>query len=198
VSIRALALLVVLASSAALAQTEFTLYELLPPETHRFAIVYDVSSSTEGANFFLNPIRRGSKASDESVIDLATGKELKFETVDGKAAKASGIRPEATPDDSLFLKVYFAAPVPKEGEARIRIIKTYEDAPSYYPQGDRLVFDRPLGIRRNVVVLPAGYELIGSTVPSIVSMQADGRIRVSMLNDRDDQLPVKITGRKLP
>lgn len=195
---RSLALLIALAAEAAFAQTEFTVYELLLPETHRFAIVYDVSSSTEGATFFLNPIRRGSKASDESVLDLATGKELKFETVDGKAVKATGIRPASTPDDSLFLKVYFAAPVPKDGEARIRIIKTYEDAPSYYPQGDRLVFDRPLGIRRNVVVLPAGYELIGSTVPSIVSTQPDGRVRVSMLNDRDDQLPVKIVGRRLP
>jgi len=48
------------------------------------------------------------------------------------------------------------------------------------------------------VVLPAGYELIGSSVPSIVSTQPDGRVRISMLNDRDDQLPVKITGRKLP
>ena len=192
------ALLLTVATGVAFAQPDFTVYELLPPETHRFAIVYDVSSSTEGATFFLNPIRRGSTASDESVIDLVTGKQLKFETFDGKAAKASGIRPATTPDDSLFLKVSFASPVPKDGEARIRIIKTYEDAPSYYPQGDRLVFDRPLGIRRNVVVLPAGYELIGSTSPSIVSTQADGRIRVSMLNDRDDQLPVKITGRRLP
>jgi hypothetical protein len=32
----------------------------------------------------------------------------------------------------------------------------------------------------------------------MVSMDADGRVRVSFLNDRDDQLPVKITGRKLP
>ncbi len=196
-SIRALVLLA-LAGGTAFAQSEFTVYELLPPETHRFAIVYDVSSSTEGASFFLNPIRRGSKASDESVIDLATGKELKFETVDGKTAKASGIRPAATPDDSLYLKVYFAAPVPKEGQARIRIIKTYEDAASYYSQGDRLVFDRPLGIRRNVVVLPSGFELIGCSVPSIVSTQPDGRVRVSMINDRDDQLPVKIIGRRLP
>ena len=61
-----------------------------------------------------------------------------------------------------------------------------------------VVFDRPLGIRRNVVVLPSGYELIGCSVPAIVSTQPDGRLRVSMLNDRDDQLPVKITGRRLP
>jgi hypothetical protein len=164
----------------AFAQHEFTVYELLAPDTHKFAIIYDVSFFKEGAQFYLNPIRKGSTVSEERVIDLATGKALKFENVDGN------------------LKVYFAAPIPKQGVARFRIYKTYEDAPSYYAQGDRIVFDRPLGVRRNVVVLPAGYELTGSSVPSIVSLQPDGRLRVSMLNDRDDQLPVKITGRKLP
>jgi hypothetical protein len=193
-----LLLLLALAGGAAFAQREFTVYDLLPPDTHKFAIVYDVTSSTEGAKFYLNPIRPGSKVSDESVIDLATGKPLKFGNVDGKTAKTLGVRRANTADDALFLKVDFAAPVPKDGEARFRILKTYEDAPSYYAEGDKLIFDRPLGIRRNVVVLPAGYELIGSSVPSIVSVQADGRVRVSMLNDRDDQLPVKIVGRRLP
>ncbi len=193
-----LLLLTLLGGGAAFGQREFTVYELLPPETHRFAIVYDVSTSTEGAKFYLNPIRPGSKLSDERVIDLATGKELKFGNIDGKAAKAAGVRRANVADEDLFLKVDLAVPVPKNGQARIRIYKVYEDAASYGAQGDRIVFDRPLGIRRNVVVLPAGYELIGSSVPSIVSTQPDGRVRVSMLNDRDDQLPVKITGRRLP
>ena len=43
-----------------LASNEFTLYELLPPETHQFAITYDVTQDKEGADFFLNPIRPGS------------------------------------------------------------------------------------------------------------------------------------------
>ncbi|HMD48255.1 MAG TPA: hypothetical protein VKG79_04115 [Bryobacteraceae bacterium] len=191
-----LCILPLLAASVARAENDFTVYELLAPQTHKFAIVYDVATSEEGARFYLNPIRRGSKASDERVIDLATNQPLKFETVDAKAARESGLH-GTVPDDSLFLKVYLAAPVPKTGQARIRIFKTYEDAPSYFAEGDRIVFDRPLGIKRNVVVLPAGYELIGSTVPAIVSIQPDGRVRVSMLNDRDDQLPVKIIGRKL-
>ena len=46
--------------------------------------------------------------------------------------------------------------------------------------------------------LPKGYELVGSASPGIVSTGPDGRVRVSFLNDRDDQLPVRITGRKLP
>src|ERR1700731_599740 len=87
----------------AFGQHEFTVYELLAPDTHRFAITYDVSTSVEGAPFYVNPIRKGSKVSDERVIDLATGKELKFE------------------GDGQTLKVHLAAPVPKGGVARIRI-----------------------------------------------------------------------------
>jgi hypothetical protein len=39
---------------------------------------------------------------------------------------------------------------------------------------------------------------VGSASPAIVSTDADGRVRLSFLNDRDDQLPVKITARRLP
>ena len=102
-------------------------------------------------------------------------------------------------DTALFLKVHLPGPVPKNGETRIRILKTYTDAPSYYVSSSgNLVFDRPLWIKRNTVVLPAGWELIGCASPGIVSTQADGRVRVSFLNDRDDQLPVKIIARRLP
>src|SRR6266508_2687943 len=41
---------------------DFTLYELLAPDSHRFAITYDVTTAKEGDLFFLNPIREGSIA----------------------------------------------------------------------------------------------------------------------------------------
>jgi hypothetical protein len=91
-----------------------------------------------------------------------------------------------------------AGPVPKGGETRIRIFKTYADAPSYSLTDGKLFFVRPLGIKRNVVVLPKGWELVECASPGIVSTDADGRVRVSFLNDRDDQLPVKIVARRLP
>jgi hypothetical protein len=181
-----------------MASDEFTLYELLPPETHQFAITYDVTEAREGAQYFFNPIRPGSTASKERVIERSTGKELKFETVSGKDAKASGLVSPKTADDAQFIKVNLPGPVPKGGETRIRISKTYTDAPSYYVKDGQLVFERPLGIKRNVVVLPQGWELVGCASPAIVSTGADGRIRVSFLNDRDDQLPVKIVARRLP
>jgi len=182
----------------AFAADEFTLYELLAPETHQFAITYDVAATREGAQFFFNPVRHGSTASKERVMDRSTGKDLKFETVIGKDAKATGLVPAQTADDAQFIKVYLPAPVPSGGETRIRIFKTYTDAPSYYVKDGLLVFDRPLGIKRNVVVLPAGWELVGCTSPAIVSTDSVSRVTVSFVNDRDDQLPVKITARRLP
>src|SRR5256886_9144978 len=65
----------------------YTRYELLAPETHQFKIYYEVTETRAGAHFHFNQIREGSEASDESVIDLATGKPLKFEVVSGAQAK---------------------------------------------------------------------------------------------------------------
>jgi len=182
----------------AFAADDYTLYELLPPDTHQFAITYDVTVTREGAKYFFNPIRPGSTATKERVIERSTGKDLKFETVNGKDAKATGEVSARANDEDLFLKVTLPGPVPHGGQTRIRIFKTYADAPSYYEKDGLLVFDRPLGIKRNTVVLPQGWELVGSASPAIVSTGPDGRIHLSFLNDRDDQLPVKITARRLP
>jgi hypothetical protein len=171
-------LALLLIGTTGFAADEFTLYELLPPETHQFAITYDVTATREGSPYFLNPIRPGSVATKERVIERSSGKELKFE--------------------AEFIKVTLPGPVPKGGETRIRIFKTYTDAASYTLNGDQLVFSRPLGIKRNVVVLPKGWELRECASPAIVSTDADGRVRLSFLNDRDDQLPVKIVARRLP
>lgn len=190
--------LLLLIGLPAVAADEFTLYELLPPETHQFAITYDVTATQEGAPFFFNPIRPGSVATKERVIDRSTGKELKFEVVSGKDAKATGLVPQQTQDKDEFIQVHLSASVPKGGETRIRIFKTYADAASYTLADGKLVFTRPLGIKRNVVVLPKGWELIECASPGIISTDEDGRVRVSFLNDRDDQLPVKIVARRLP
>jgi hypothetical protein len=195
---QALAFVLLFLASAAMTADEFTLYELLAPDTHQFAITYDVTQNREGAALFFNPIRPGSIASKESVIARATGADLPFEIVGGKEAKASGLVSEKTADDAKFIRVHLPGPVPKGGQTRIRIIKTYTDAASYYLRDGQLVFERPLGIKRNVVLIPKGWELIGSGSPAIVSIDDDGRVRVSFLNDRDDQLPVKIIGRRLP
>jgi hypothetical protein len=195
---KAVLLAALLITSTALASDEFTLYDLLAPETHQFAITYDVTQPREGAELFFNPIRPGSVASKERVLARATGKELPFEVVSGKEAKASGLVDPKTPDDAQFIRVHLPSPVPKGGETRIRIIKTYTDAASYGLKEGLLTFERPLGIKRNVVLLPKGFELVGCASPGIVSTDPDGRVRVSFVNDRDDRLPVKIVARRLP
>jgi hypothetical protein len=180
-----------------MAADEFTLYELLPPDTHQFAITYDVTETREGATLFFNPIRPGSVATKERVTFRATGEELPFEVVSGKEAKAGGLSEKAA-DDAQFIRVHLPSAIPKGGQARIRIVKTYTDAPSYYLKGDELVFERLLGIKRNVVLLPKGWEVVGCASPAMISIDADGRMRVSFVNDRDDQLPVRIVARRLP
>jgi hypothetical protein len=151
-----------------------------------------------GARVFLNPIRRGATATDERVVLRRTGEALKFTVVTGAQARTEGRAEPDTASDDRFLRVELPEPVPRGGETRLRIFKTYADAKSYFAEGDRVVFDRGLSIRRNVVVLPAGYELVGSAVPAIVGTAADGRVRVSFVNDRDDVLPVRVIGRRLP
>jgi hypothetical protein len=72
------------------------------------------------------------------------------------------------------------------------IEKTYEDAKSYFVEGQELVFDRSLGIKRNSVVLPPGYVLVSCNYPSQVAQEADGRIRISFLNVTPGQAPLKL------
>ena len=54
----------------------YTRYELLAPGSAKFRIIYEVTATTSGANYYFNPIRKGSVATDESVIDRASGKPL--------------------------------------------------------------------------------------------------------------------------
>jgi hypothetical protein len=161
-------------------EDDYTRYELLAPESAQFRIYYEVTATTPGARFFYNTIRRGSIATDERVVDLATGQELKWEVVSGKDARTAG-HPTADPDTE-YIKVHLARPIAQGGEARLLIDKTYKDAKSYYKDGDTIVFDRSLGIRRNTIVLPAGYRVISSNVPSQVIPTADGRVQLSFMN----------------
>jgi hypothetical protein len=92
-----------------------------------------------------------------------------------------------------YIRVTLARPVPPDdGEARILIRKTYEDSASYFMRGDTIVFARPLGIKRNAVVLPAGYELVASSYPAQVLQEPDGRIGISFWNDAPGEADVLI------
>src|SRR5580698_7762974 len=160
---------------------EYTRYELLTPESASFKIYYEVTATTPGAKFFYNPIRKGSAASDEAVFDSMTGAPLRFEVVSGAEARKDPLMSDADADTS-YIKISLARPVPQDGQGRVLILKTYKDAKSYYREGDAIVFNRPLSIRRNKIVLPAGYELVGCNVASQILPEPDGRIAISFLN----------------
>ncbi len=170
---------------------EYTRYELLVPESASFAIHYEVTATTAGAKYFYNPIRKGSVARGESVIDVMTGQPLHFEIVGGEdAAKDPLMKAEDKSVD--YIKVTLPRPVPPEGQARLLILKTYKDAKSYYRESDEIVFNRSLSIPRNSVVLPAGYELVACNVPSQVQAEPDGRIAISFMNGSGAEAPLVV------
>ena len=187
------------APSAPPAQTEadeYTRYELLGPGTGRFRILYEVTATTPGATVFFNPIRKGSVATDERVRDRLSGKLLDFSIVGGREAKAGGLA-DADPDER-YIAVQLPRRVPANGgEVRLLIDKTYQDPKSYVVEAEEVVFTRSLGIKRNAVVLPAGYELVSCNVPAQVATEADGRIVVSFVNTFPGPAAVVIKGRRL-
>jgi len=174
---------------------EYTRYELLAPGSAKFKITYEVTATTAGAKYYYNPIRKGSTATEESVLDVMTGKPLKFEVVSGADARKDALMSDADLDTN-YIKVTLARPVPTNGRGRILIIKTYEDAKSYFVDGKTIVFDRPLGVRRNKVVLPPGYEVVGLTVPSQLLTESDGRISISFMNNNGGPAPLIIRATK--
>ncbi|MEO7457169.1 MAG: hypothetical protein ABIY52_12975 [Gemmatimonadaceae bacterium] len=184
-------------------QTEadaYTRYELLAPGSAKFRIIYEVTATSAGAAYYYNPIRKGSVATDESVVDRATGKPLAFDVVGVNEARAGGVRSSDT--SQTYIRVKLTRPVaPDGGEQRVLILKTYEDTTSYFKRGDTIVFTRPLGIKRNAVVLPKGYELVSSTFPAQVLQEPDGRVGISLWNGKPSEAAVTmraVPSRELP
>jgi hypothetical protein len=82
------------------------------------------------------------------------------------------------------------------GSVRLRISETYTDPARYRLVGDELIWDRAFGRARNAVVLPAGWRLTHSSIPAVVSLTEDGRIRLDFVNPRPDQIEVLIVARR--
>src|SRR2546421_11313586 len=195
-------LLVILAAFGAtrgqyISADTYTRYELLAPESHQFKIYYEVTETRAGARYHFNQIREGSEASDETVIDLATGQALKFEVVSGAQAKIDSPN-ENFPATAHYIKVYLAHAISAGGEYRLAITKTYKDDKSYYSEADRIVFKRSLGIPRDSIVLPAGYEIVSCSVATQVLKEPDGRLKLAFVNPGSGgQLEVTIKARKV-
>jgi hypothetical protein len=172
---------------------DYTRYELQDPATQSFRIYYYVTATTPGARYYFNTIRRGAEETVHGVYDPVTGGKLEWEIVEGRAARALGMSNADTAD--RYIKVRLPRPVPEHGEGRVLIDKTYRDPASVLVRDGRLVFSRSLGIKRNSVVLPAGYELVGVNYPSQIAQEPDGRIKVSYMNPGPAAVPYRVTAR---
>jgi len=162
--------LVLVSAASALAQPgaqvedEYVRYELLAPSTNSFRVIHDLSVVTPGATTYADVIPARSQASDISVIDLMSGTPLVFSRTNGR------------------ITVTLARPVPKDGQARIRILETLKDQISYRQLGQDIDFAHPTSIRRFAVVLPSGFELTRADIPVQVIQEADGRIAANFMN----------------
>jgi hypothetical protein len=176
---------------------DYTRYELLAPGSGKFRILYEVTATTPGATQFFNVIRKGSVASDEAVYDRMTGAPLRFDEVGQEVARAGGLGGQGPIDpEQKYIRIWLARPVPDDGEGRLLIDKTYYDPKSYFEASGEIVFSRGLGIKRNAVVLPAGYELVNCNYPSQVLQQADGRVAIAFWNNTPPEAPLMLRARR--
>ncbi len=185
---------------------DYTRYELLDPASASFRILYEVTATTPGARHFWNPIRKGSVASNESVTDPVSGEPLKFTEVSGTEARANGLG--GADPDTRYIQIDLPRAVPAQGEVRLLIDKTYKDEKSYFvePATGFIVFSRSLGIKRNSVLLPPGYEVVACNYPSQVIPEAGAvaggsarasRLLLSFMNVGPDPVSYVVKARKI-
>lgn len=149
------------------ATDQYARYELGAPDTATVHVSYEVSATTAGATRYVDPIRPGTTVSQASATDLMTGQPLK-------------VTPSGT-----ALVVTLLRPVPQKGQGRIRIdktVKTLQGVAGYTLTQGLGVFTEALNTRRGIVVLPAGFELVGCNMPSQVLTEPDGRVSVAFMN----------------
>jgi hypothetical protein len=172
-------------------------YFLQPPDTHAFALYHDYTETRPGIGAYVNVVRAGSRASNPAARLLDTGEELKVEELKGSQVIAEKLDTggDSILPDSDAVVIRFPA-VRKGQSVRLRISETYTDAGRYYMSGDEFVWDRVLGRPRNAVVLPAGWYLTASSIPAVVTMTEDGRVRLDYNNPRPDEIAVLLKGRK--
>lgn len=153
-----------LASAQTRVEDEYVRYELLAPSTSSFRITHDLSVVTPGVTTYSDGIPVRSQASDVAVIDLMSGTPLVFDQTNAR------------------INITLGRPVPKGGQARIRIVETLRDQISYRQLGQDIAFEHPSSVRRLAVVLPNSFELIGANAPVQVIQEADGRITASYMS----------------
>jgi hypothetical protein len=84
-----------------------------------------------------------------------------------------------------------------EGQSvRVRVQETYTDPVGYLLENSELVWKRTLGRPFNDVTLAAGWMLTSVNTPAIISLDAEGRVKLRFTNVRNDELSVVIRAKK--
>jgi hypothetical protein len=142
-------------------------------------------------------VRKGSVVSpDAKMIDLDTGADLVTHSVAGKDVNALGYYPNKVEPDSVAVQGDLAHPIEEGQSARIRVQETYTDPVGYVLDNGELLWKRTLGRPLNIVTLPAGWMLTSVNTPAIISLDAEGRVRLRFTNIRNDELSVVIRAKK--
>ena len=160
-------------------EDEYVRYELLAPDTNGVRMTYDFALVTAGATSYSLQNPEGSKPSEISVTDLMTGAPLAFKTNGGT------------------IDITLVRPVPKDGQTRLRIARTYADSKSYFRKGNDITFTRTVAVRRAAIVLPKGCELVGANIPVQVIQDSDGRLVANFMNLYPVDVPLEVTARAL-
>ncbi len=171
-------------------------YWLLEPDSHQFRISHDFTVSKVGQKFVHSFVRKGSVVTKSIVIDLNTGKELETYNVTGKSVNALGYYPTPTDADSVVVQGNLDHALTQGESVRVRVIETYTDPVGYQIHDGELVWDRRLGRPYNDVALPPGWMLTSVSVPSIVSLDSEGRVLCRFTNPRTDEVHVILKARQ--
>jgi hypothetical protein len=172
-------------------------YWLLDPATHQFRISHDFTVARTGQASVHSFVRKGSVvAPDAKMIDLDSGKDLVTHNVAGKDVNALGYYPNKVEPDSVAVQGDLEHPIAEGQSARIRVQETYTDPVGYVMEGPELVWKRTLGRPLNDVTLPAGWMLTAVNTPAIITLDAEGRVRLRFTNTRNDELSVVIRAKK--
>ena len=171
-------------------------YFLKDPETHAFSLYHDYTAQREGEHQYVNVVRTGSAVSDPSARILDTGEALKTRTLTGAdiAREKIDIPDRVEPDTQVVLIPF--TPVKKGASVRLRIAETYTDPARYALVEGQLMWHRSFGRPRNDMVLPAGWYLTTTSIPAVITQEADGRVRLSFWNPRPDNVDVFVKGRR--
>ena len=172
-------------------------YWLLDPATHQFRISHDFTVTRVGQKSVHSFVRKGSVVSpDAKMVDLDTGAALVTHNVAGKDVNALGYYPNKVEPDSVAVQGDLAHAIEEGQSARIRVQETYTDPAGYVLDNGELLWKRTLGRPLNIVTLPAGWMLSSVNTPAIISLDAEGRVRLRFTNIRNDELSVVIRAKK--